>query len=495
MKKDLQFIKEIQKEIILLGHIGALLNWDQQTYMPKKASKERAEQSAHLNLLVHEKLISNELFDSLNRLKNYNLSSDDKIMVNKLYKDVLKLRKLPKEFVTEMSKATSLGFDAWQKSREKKDFKIFQPYLEKIIKLKRQETKYLGFKNHPYDSLLDYYEEGMTAEELKKKFEKIKPKLLDLIHKIKDSKKYKTQNLVLMRKNFPREDQIELTKDVTKKMGLEETNFRIDLSEHPFTTKIGFNDVRITTNIRDKPLFAFESTIHEAGHALYELGCPEKHKFDVLGETPSLGIHESQSRFWENMIGKSKPFWKYYFKLFDKKFKLGNFEEWYFELNQINPSPIRIESDELHYCLHVILRFELELSLIDGSIEVKDLPKLWNKKMKEYIGIMPKNDVEGVLQDVHWSGGNIGYFPTYAIGTIYASQLYKRLKSKNKNLEKDISKGDFTKITKWLKVNIHQHGRKFLAEEIIKKATGEGLNIETYLDYLTKKYTSLYELN
>ena len=195
------------------------------------------------------------------------------------------------------------------------------------------------------------------------------------------------------------------------------------------------------------------------------------------------------------MIGKSKPFWKYYFKLFDKKFKLGNFEEWYFELNQINPSPIRIESDELHYCLHVILRFELELSLIDGSIEVKDLPKLWNKKMKEYIGIMPKNDVEGVLQDVHWSGGNIGYFPTYAIGTIYASQLYKRLKSKNKNLEKDISKGDFTKITKWLKVNIHQHGRKFLAEEIIKKATGEGLNIETYLDYLTKKYTSLYELN
>ena len=288
---------------------------------------------------------------------------------------------------------------------------------------------------------------------------------------------------------------IELTKDVTKKMGLEETNFRIDLSEHPFTTKIGFNDVRITTNIRDKPLFAFESTIHEAGHALYELGCPEKHKFDVLGEAPSLGIHESQSRFWENMIGKSKPFWKYYFKLFDKKFKLGNFEEWYFELNQINPSPIRIESDELHYCLHVILRFELELSLIDGSIEVKDLPKLWNKKMKEYIGIMPKNDVEGVLQDVHWSGGNIGYFPTYAIGTIYASQLYKRLKSKNKNLEKDISKGDFTKITKWLKVNIHQHGRKFLAEEIIKKATGEGLNIETYLDYLTKKYTSLYELN
>src|SRR3989344_1701149 len=289
MKKDLQFIKEIQKEIILLGHIGALLNWDQQTYMPKKASKERAEQSAHLNLFVHEKLISNELFDSLNRLKNYNLSSDDKIMVNKLYKDVLKLRKLPKEFVTEMSKATSLGFDAWQKSREKKDFKIFQPYLEKIIKLKRQETKYLGFKNHPYDSLLDYYEEGMTAEELKKKFEKIKPKLLDLIHKIKDSKKYKTQNLVLMRKNFPRED-------------------RIELSEHPFTTKIGFNDVRITTNIRDKPLFAFESTIHEAGHALYELGCPEKHKFDVLGETPSLGIHESQSRFWENMIEKVNHF-------------------------------------------------------------------------------------------------------------------------------------------------------------------------------------------
>ena len=495
VKKDLALAKESQKEIILYSRILALLNWDQQVYMPKNASMERSEQSAYLSSILHKKITSNELFKAVKNLKNSKLKGDDKIMIDKLYKDLLKSRKLPVEFVKELSRATSLGFDAWQKAKQKKDFRIFEPYLEKIVELKRKEAKYIGLKGHPYNSLLDDYEEGMTADELKYNFDKLKRGLLDLLRKIKSSRKYKKQKISLIKKSFPSEFQVSLAKDITKKMGFEGDIFRIDFSEHPFTIKLGFNDIRITTNIRQNPLFSFQSTMHEAGHALYEAGMPEKHKYDILGEPPSMGIHESQSRFWENMIGKNKPFWKYYFKFFDRKFHLGNFDKWYFEINHVHKSKIRIESDEVHYCLHLILRFELELGLIEGRIEVKDLPKIWNQKMKEYLDVIPENDSEGVLQDVHWSGGNFGYFPTYALGTIYASQIYNALKLKNKNLESDIAKGDFSYIINWLKENIHCYGRKFLAEEIIKKATGEGLNVNVYLDYLDKKYSKIYEIN
>ncbi len=493
--RELDYVKKAQKEILLLARTGALLGWDQQTHMPKKGIEARSEQSALIDKLVHERMISDELFKVVKKLLKENLEKDDKIMIEKLYKDISRSRKLPPEFVEELSKACSKGFSAWIEAREKNDFKIFEPHLEKIVELKKKQAKYIDLPGHAYNSLLDNFEEGMTAEKLKPRFEILKKGILDLLNKIENSSEYKMQNIVLMKRDFPKELQIELAKDVAERIGLDKERSDIDFAEHPFTTTIDVNDVRITTNVRKDALFCFGSTMHEAGHALYELQLPEEHRFDVLGDAPSLGAHESQSRFWELMIGKNKPFWKYYFPIWNKDFHLRNdFPQWMKEVNKIEKGMIRIESDEVHYCLHIILRFEIELGLISGEIKVKDLPRIWNDKMKEFFGVMPKSDKEGVLQDVHWSGGSIGYFPTYALGTIYASQLYSALKKQIPDIEKDIERGNFSRIREWLKENVHKHGRKMFADDIIKDVCGEGLNVNVYLNYLNDKYGEIYNL-
>ena len=296
-------------------------------------------------------------------------------------------------------------------------------------------------------------------------------------------------------RQFSPENQIKLAKHVMEKIGLGKEFSRIDFAEHPFATHLGHNDVRITTNVRDHPMFAFHSTIHESCHALYEANFPEEFLYTVLYDAPSLGIHESQSRFWEIMIGSSKDFWEHYFSHFDKHYDLdGKKDLWYKEINMVEPSLIRIESDEVHYPLHIIMRFEIEMGLIDGTIKVEDLPKVWNEKMKEYIGVAPDSDKDGVLQDVHWCQGYFGYFPTYVLGSIYASQLLEALKKDIPNIGEDIRNGDFSRIRNWLKENIHRHGRTKLADEIIKEVCGEGLNPEIYVNYLKKKYKELYEL-
>jgi len=274
----------------------------------------------------------------------------------------------------------------------------------------------------------------------------------------------------------------------------------MDVSTHPFTTSMGYNDVRITTNFeRKNPLFSFFSTVHEAGHALYELGMPKEHfKDTVISDSPSLGLHESQSRFWENMICRSKQFWNYFYPIFKKKspseFKDIGIDIWYRYVNSVKPSLIRVEADELTYCLHVILRFELENSLMDEKIKVAELPELWNEKMNELLGITPKNDKDGVLQDMHWSGGSFGYFPTYAIGSIYSSQLFKKLTDENPGIFTDIEKGDFKNIIKWLRENVHRYGRIITADEIIKNVCGEGLNAKVFINYLKNKYYNLYDI-
>jgi carboxypeptidase Taq len=494
IKEDLELVKKFQKEIHLLGQAYALLKWDQQTYMPKKASVSRAEQLSLLDSIIHEKKTSEEFFQAVKRLQKEDLGENDKIMIKHLYKDLSKAHKLPKDFIEELSRATALGFDAWIDSKEKKDFEIFRPFLEKIVSLKQKETALIAIGDHPCDSLLDSYEEGMTVKELKEKFEKLKIGILKILRKIKNSEKYKNQKIILRNKSFSHDKQISLAKEVSKKIGLHSDFSRIDFAEHPYTLTIGENDIRITTNIRENPLFSFESTIHESGHGLYEKNLPEEHKYTVLKDSPSYGIHESQSRFWEIMIGRSKDFWDYYFKKFNEFFDIKDFNQWFFEINHIRPGKIRIESDELHYHLHIILRFEIELGLIEGTLDVSELPKVWNKKMEEYFGIAPEHDSEGVLQDVHWSQGSFGYFPSYALGTIYAFQLFNVLKNKFPEISEDMKNGDYSKIKDWLKENVHIHGKKFLAEELIKKICGKGLDVDSYLDYLDKKYSEIYNL-
>lgn len=493
MNKDLDLIYGYQKEATILGHLGAFLCWDQMTYMPVKGVKARSEQMVLISHLLHKKTISDDLFNALKRLRKKKLSKKDALIVKKLYKDILKARKLPEEFVKELSRTTSLAYQAWDEARAKKNFKIFQPYLEKIVELKQKECKYINEKGHPYNSLLDSFEEGMTVEKLKPIFSNLKKDLMELINKIKKTEVYKKQKKVLLKNNLPVDKQRKLCEDVISRMGLRKEFSRLDVSTHPFTERIGVEDVRITTNFRENPLFSFESTIHEAGHALYELNLPKKDAYNILGQAPSLGIHESQSRLWENMIGKGKSFWKFYYPKFKKEFGLkGSFDQLYREVNMVKPSFIRVEADEVTYCLHVILRFEIEMGLIDGSIKVKDLPRVWNRKMKEFLGIVPKDDKEGVLQDMHWSMGAIGYFSTYAIGSMYYAQLYKQLLKENKNIEKKISKGEYSDVVKWLKKKVHSLGSYYLADDIIKKVCKQGLNPDVYVSYLNEKYSEIY---
>ena len=502
MEESLDFIYKEQRELSTFGGIAALLGWDQMTYMPQLGAIDRAEHSSLISKLSHEKVVSDKLWNhiqNLSKSENFEkLNSKDKAVVNRLKKDVEKSRMIPSSFVERMVKATTLAYPAWQEAREKSDFKIFLPHLEGIVEL---EMEYCGFINLPgprYNSLLDDYEEGMTVDKLKREFSYLKTQIIELLEKIKSSSLFQNQNEIDLK--FPIENQRLLCNIVTETLLLPKERSRLDVSTHPFTTSMGYNDVRITTNFeRKNPLFSFFSTVHEAGHALYELGMPvDEFKYTVISDSPSLGLHESQSRFWENMICRSKHFWNYFYPIFKEKSlnQLNglDFDTWYRYVNFVKPSFIRVEADELTYCLHVILRFELENSLMDEKVEVSELPEIWNDKMDELLGITPKNDKEGVLQDMHWSGGNFGYFPTYAIGSIYSSQLFKSLTDENQNVFSDIENGDFIYIIGWLRKNVHTYGRKITADEIIKNACGEGLNAKVFVNYLKDKYYKLYDI-
>ena len=502
MKESLDFIYKEQKELSTLGGVAALLGWDQMTYMPPLGAVERSEQSALISRLSHKKVISDTFWGHVKNLSKedvlVSLSEKDKTVVSRLEKDLEKARKIPADFVEKMSKVTTLAYQAWEGARRKNDYKVFSPHLEKIVELEKEYCGYINLPGHRYNSLLDDYEEGMTVDKLKQEFNYIKPQLVQIIERIKSSSLFQNQKDIDL--HFDVEAQRILCDIVTDKMLLSSDRARLDVSTHPFTTSMGYDDVRITTSFeRPSPLFSFFSTVHEAGHALYELGMPnDEYKDTVISDSPSLGLHESQSRFWENMIARSKSFWKYFYPLFEKKspemFANISFDNWYQIVNQVKPSLIRVEADELTYCLHVILRFEIELDLIDNKLKVSELPDIWNDKMEEMLGVRPSNDLEGVLQDMHWSGGSFGYFPTYAIGTIYASQLFKKLSEESSNVFGEIENGEFNNILLWLREKVHKYGRLITADEIIQNCCGEGLNSMVFVDYLKDKYYDLYDV-
>ena len=499
MKESLDFIYKEQKELSNFGGIAALLGWDQKTYMPPKGNMERSEQLSLISRLAHEKFISEELYKHITKLSDSkNLEKKDRLVVERLKNDIEKARKVPSDFVEKMSKVTTLAYTAWQEAREKDKFSLFSPHLKKIIEMEKQYCKYMDLPGHPYNSLIDGYEEGMTVDKLKKEFNFLKPQLIEILESIKTSDIYKKQQN--FNRKFDVEKQKEICRFIFKQMNLSKDRSRLDVSTHPFTVSMGNDDVRITTNFeRENPLFSFFSTVHEAGHALYELGLPKKEfKDTVISDAPSLGIHESQSRFWENMIARNKYFWTYLFPIFKKTFpqqlKDMDLEKWYKYINQVRSSFIRVEADELTYCLHVILRFELELLLIDDEIKISELPRFWNEKMNEMLGITPRNDREGVLQDMHWGTGDFGYFPTYAIGSIYSSQLFKQLLQENPKTTTELEKGNFKNILNWLREHIHKHGRTMTAEDTIKKACGEGLNSKLFVKYLKDKYYQIYDV-
>jgi carboxypeptidase Taq len=498
MKESLNYIYKEQKEVSIYGGIAALLGWDQMTYMPPKGSEERAEQLSLVSRLVHERVTSETLYNHLKKLNDVanSLTKKDSLVVTKLLRDVEKARKLPAEFVEKMTRTTSIAYGIWQEAREKNDFTLFQPHLEQIVELEKQYYDYIKLPGHPYNTLLDDYEEGMTVEVLQKEFSILRKQLVELLQTITTTERYQRQRPVPLPLNSIQ--QKESCSILLKHMNIPFDRARLDISTHPFTTSMGDDDVRFTTNYERGGFFSsFFSTAHEAGHALYELGILKgEYKDTIISNAPSLGIHESQSRFWENMIARSKPFWSFFSPLFQKiapdECKTMNTETWYQAVNQVRPSFIRTEADELTYCLHVILRFELELDLLEDKITVAELPARWNQKVTEFLGITPKNDREGVLQDMHWSGGDFGYFPTYAIGTIYASQLFRQFKKEYQTANDEISQGDFSNILQWLSDHVYQYGSLMTADEIIKQTCGEGLNSKIFIEYLKEKYYPLY---
>jgi carboxypeptidase Taq len=500
MKDSRAFIYVQQKELSIFGGIGALLGWDQMTYMPPKGIDARADQLSLISRLAHERVISDEFYAHIMNLHKRlpNLSVTDQAVVTRLKEDVEKARKIPAAFVEKMSQTTTHAYAAWQEAKEHNMFSTFAPHLEKIIELEHEYCDLVRLPGHPYNSLLDDYEEGMTVQRLKHEFQQLKPKLIEVLEHITASTQYQKQRPVPL--TLSTGTQQKLCKIALHQMQLPTDRTRLDVSAHPFTTTLSDDDVRITTNYEHEGFLAsFYSTIHEAGHALYELGLPKgPYQDTVISDAPSLGIHESQSRFWENMIARSKPFWTYFAPVFRKTApgacKGMSADSWYRAVNQVRPSLIRVEADELTYCLHVILRFELELALIDRKITVKELPPSWNEKMTELLGVIPTTDTEGVLQDMHWSGGEFGYFPTYAIGTMYASQLLKKITQDLPELTEDIATGNLAPITAWLQEHVHQYGRLMTADDIIRKTCGEGLNSNVFVTYLKEKYYPLYEV-
>ncbi len=500
MNDSLEFIYKQQKELGNFGGIGALLGWDQMTYMPPKGIDGRADQIALISRLAHERVVSDEFYSHLTKLSedSRSIAETDRAVVTRLKEDVDKARKIPASFVEKMSQVTTHAYAAWQEAKEHNKYQTFAPHLEKIIDLEREYCDLVKLPGPAYNSLLDDFEEGMTVDRLEHEFQLLKPKLIDILGRITASTRYQKQRPVTL--SLSTGTQQKLCRIALQQMRLPTDRTRLDVSAHPFTTTLSDDDVRITTNYEHKGFLAsFYSAVHEAGHALYELGLPKgPYKDTVISDAPSLGIHESQSRLWENMIARSKPFWTYFAPLFRKTApgacKGMNTDSWYRAVNQVRPSLIRVEADELTYCLHVILRFELELALIDGRITVAELPRAWNEKMSELLGVTPTTDTEGVLQDMHWSGGEFGYFPTYAIGTIYGSQLFKKMMQDMPTLSGEVTRGNLEPITTWLADHVHKYGRLMTADDIIRNTCGEGLNSNVFVTYLKEKYYPLYEV-
>ena len=506
MKKSHPLFVELaqqSKEIHTYESILSLLHWDQETQMPPGGITARSQQIAQLSGYVHEEKTSKKFRSRLEKLihlssgkaKIKGLSRQELICLREWRKTFLKDTKLPARFVQEFSQVTSEAMQIWAVAKEQSNFKLFIPFLQKIVDLNRKKADILGFDDHPYDALLECYEPCMTTAKIGSIFNELQKELTALLKKIIAAKPIDSR---FLHKTVSKEKQLEIARFFLEKLPVDPSYFRLDLSNHPFSSGIHPHDARITTRIIPKAFMSnIFSLLHEAGHMMYDMGLPTEYWGTPLAEFVSLSIHESQSRLWETLIGRNLPFWRCFYpslqKLYSPLQKVP-LDTFYRAINQVSPSYIRVESDEVTYCLHVILRFEIEKELIHGRLAVADIPEFWNSKSQEFLGIRPRNDKEGCLQDIHWSLGSFGYFPTYALGNLFAAQFFSAFATEHKDWDKKIMKGDLSFIREWLKKNIHRWGRTYDAEELVKKVSKQGLSIDAYCTYLKKKYSSIYEL-
>lgn len=484
-----EYQNRLQK-IADIQYASGILSWDQETYMPTKGADTRARQLATLAGYAHQMATDPGLGQLLRQLAlDSTLNEEQIINVKHSLRDFDLRTKYPASFVEEMSHAVSKAFNAWQQAKEQNNFSLFQKELEVLVDLKLKEADLLGYKEHPYDALLDQYEQGLTVSFLKPLFANVRNQLVDFVKEITP---YHVDS-VFMQMHFPEQQQWDFGLRLLKDMGYDFDGGRQDKSSHPFSINFGSQDVRVTTRVDENNLHEMIwSCIHEGGHALYEQGMLPENYGLPMGEAVSLGIHESQSRLWENNVGRSLNYWKFYYpilqKVFPDQLKHVSVEQFYRAVNEVKPSLIRTNADELTYHFHVMIRFEIELVLLEKKVKVADLPELWNAKYKEYLGIDVPDDKNGVLQDIHWSHGSFGYFPTYSLGSFYAAQFFAAAQQQIPDLDKQISLGQFSELLNWLRKNIHMHGKRYSSDELCRKITGESLNFKWFMKYAREKY-------
>ena len=499
--KEYESFLKLLKELYHLRSLEFLLSWDQETKMPVNGIFNRAEQMELLSEVKHSKISSNKYKNHLENLINFktknvkckNFSKKQKAVLRESLRDFSIETKFSKSFVKEFAKISVTSTQAWQEAKKENNFSKFLPYLKKVVDLNIEKANILGYSDHPYDALINLYEPEMTTKKLNKIFKNIKIELTKFLKKIEKSKKIDDS---FLKEKYSIEKQKKFVQTLLQSFKLDKKSYRLDESYHPFCVGISPGDIRFTTSYHQNQIMsAISSTIHESGHGMYEMDLPEQYFGTPLCEAASFGIHESQSRFWEVYLGKSLNFWKFFYPKLQKSFKEFkdiSLDKFYRAINTVEPSFIRIEADEVTYPLHIILRFEIEKDLIAKKIDAADLPEIWNEKMQKSFGKIPPNDSLGCMQDIHWSSGYFGYFPTYSLGNIYAAQIFEKMQLDIKTFEKDLILGKFKNIKNWLLKNIHVFGRYYSPEELLKKATGQTLDESIYIKYLIKKYSKIY---
>ncbi|MDR1142927.1 MAG: carboxypeptidase M32 [Spirochaetaceae bacterium] len=539
MNGDLARLHALDSERMHLSRAAAALQWDQETCLPPLGVEDRAEQLAVVEGLAHEKLVNPEIGELLDRLgfkpdaavntgavanaagaatagtgpdtavnaagvlAGSNLPALERDFVRVLDRDYRRAVQLPPDFVRECARTEGLAQAAWAETRKNSDFAAFVPHLERLIALARQKAGYWGWggpavsggrPNSAYDGLLDFHEPGLGAERIAALFGPLRERLSALLAKIAAAPQPED---AFLHRRYDVRQQDAFCREVLAGLGFDSRRARLDRSAHPFTTTLGFNDVRITTRYQETdPLSGLFSVIHEGGHAFYELSLDPALRSSCLAEGVSMGIHESQSRLWENVIGRSRAFWRGWFPRFKTYFASPlegvDVEQFYRAVNRVFPLPVRVEADEVSYSLHVILRFELEQRLFDGTLTVRELPEAWNAAMKKYLGLEPKDDAEGVLQDVHWSMGAFGYFPSYVLGNLYGLQFWEKLREAVPDTGAALEKRDYGAVHTWLREKIHCFGRRLSPGELLLRVTGKELSADPFVRYLEEKYADLY---
>jgi carboxypeptidase Taq len=493
--------KELEKTMYTVVDIGntlALMGWDQETYMPDGAVNARAEQIATLESLVHGIFTSDETQNLVEKVtENMEALTPQQQRVAKVFIDDQKQKStLPESFVREQAKAIALGQSAWKKARSEADFSCFQPHLETLVELSKRQAEYYGYEENRYDALMSIYEKGMTTSQVKPVFECLRAGTVTALEKVSAQK---APDDAFLKGSFPHDKQMALSKEIVEKLGFDFIHGRMDLTAHPFCTSFSQKDVRLTTRVETNDLrMCLFSTIHEAGHGMYEQGIDEALYRTVAEDGTSMGIHESQSLFWEDIISRGREFWNWVMprvaQEFPEPFAQLSGDDVYRAVNVMQPSPIRIEADELTYNLHIILRFEIEEMLINEKIAVKDILELWNEKMRQSLGITPKDDAQGCLQDVHWAFGGIGYFPSYTLGKLIATMLWTTMKEELPNIQDTIAKGEFSVLRKWMRTHIHAVGKTETSAEILTRVCKRELTETDFLKYINAKIDDVYGL-